>query len=124
VIVESRELIVVRGLRFASRCEAHELPVVGVVHVGYVPDGHLLDVEDLADAIEARATLPQRQEQLTAAVSDWLEEHVAPVGTAVVLEADHACYAGRDTNVVTTRFRGALQHEPTLRAEFLSSLRR
>jgi GTP cyclohydrolase I len=124
MIVESRELIVVRGLRFASRCQAHVLPVVGVVHVGYVPDGHVLEVEDLADAIEARASMPQRQEQLTTAVSDWIEENVAPVGTAVVLEAEHACHAGRDTNVVTARFRGVVQHDTTLRAEFLSRLRR
>jgi len=124
MIVESRELIVVRRLRFASRCQAHELPVVGVVHVGYVPDGHLLEVEELADAIEARVAVPQRQEQLTTAVSDWLAENIAPVGTAVVLEAEHACHAGRDTNVVTAQFRGVVQHDPTLRAEFFSRLRR
>jgi GTP cyclohydrolase I len=125
VIVEPRELIVVRGLRFTSRCEAHELPVIGVAHVGYVPDAILLDLDDLADAIERCSVGPQRQERLTAAVADWMAAALDPLGVAVVLEADHACYAGASTggraaNVVTARYRGLLRENAGMRAEFVA----
>jgi GTP cyclohydrolase I len=125
VIVETHELVVVRGMRFSSRCEAHELPYHGVVHVGYLPSARMLDGADLADAIEECATGSQRQERLTAAISDWLAATLEPLGSAVVLEAEHACHAeltagGRGGNVVTARFRGVLRSDAPLRAEFVA----
>ena len=123
------ELIVVRGVPFAARCEAHELPFFGVAHVGFIPRDRLLEVADLADAIEQRAEGPQRQERLTAAVSDWVAETLDPLGSAVVVEAEHACHAvgtagGRSADVVTARFRGVLQSNEPMRAEFVGRLRR
>lgn len=123
------ELVVERGVPFAARCETHELPFVGVAHVGYVPGAQMLDAPDLADAIERLAVRPQRQERLTVALSDWIEGTFAPPGFAVVLEADHACHAvrtagGRGANVVTACFRGVLRSDAPLRAEFLARLRR
>lgn len=126
---DAGELVVVRGLRFASRCESHELPFVGAAHVGYVCPASAFDAADLADAIERLARRPQRQERLTAAVSEWVAESFQPLGSAVVLEAEHACHAvrtagGRGANVITTRFRGTLRSDALLRAEFLARLRR
>ncbi len=123
------ELIVVQGVPFTALCEAHELPFLGVAHVGYVPRDRRLDAADLADALEQRAGVPQRQERLTAAVSDWVGETVDPLGSAVVVEAEHACHAvvtagGRRANVVTARFRGMLQSNAPLRSEFVGRLRR
>jgi len=127
--LEAAELIVVRGLQFAGRCESHELPFFGVAHLGYVPKRRRLDGDELAAELERRARVAQRQERLTNAVSDWMVDQYAPLGVALVLEAEHACHerrgaAGRETKVVTAQFRGVLRHDAPLRAEFLSRVRR
>jgi GTP cyclohydrolase I len=134
VIVEPREaptaeLIVVCGLQFASRCAAHGLPFFGVVHAGYVPATRRLDLADLAEEIERRARPAQRQERLTTAVSHWMMDALEPFGVALVVEAEHACHGrasadGRETRVVTACFRGVMQDDMPLRAEFLSRVRR
>jgi GTP cyclohydrolase IA len=118
------ELVVVRGVPFAGRCAAHELPFFGVAHVGYVPGVRALDAADLADALERLTRDPQRQERLTAALSDWIDVTLAPLGAGVILEAEHTCHAdrgpgGRGANVVTARFRGVLKSNALLRGEFI-----
>ena len=36
------ELIVLRDIRFESHCEHHMAPIIGRVHVGYLPDGKVV----------------------------------------------------------------------------------
>jgi GTP cyclohydrolase I len=118
------ELVVLWGVPFAARCAAHELPFFGVAHVGYMPGARTLDAADLADALERLTQAPQRQERLTAAVSEWIDAALDPRGLGVVLEAEHTCHAGRGAggrgaNVVTARLRGVLKTDAWLRAEFV-----
>ena len=118
------ELVVLRGVPFASKCAAHQLPFFGVAHVGYVPGARTLDAVDLADALERLTHDAQRQERLTAAVCEWIDSTLHPRGVGVVLEAEHSCdvgsgAGGRGANVVTARFRGVLQSDAWLRAEFV-----
>jgi GTP cyclohydrolase IA len=58
----------------------------------------------------------QMQERLTSQVADALVEHLDPRGVAVVVEAEHSCLRLRgarkeDARMVTTAFRGALEHD-------------
>jgi GTP cyclohydrolase I len=108
-----------------SVCEHHLLPVLGVAHVAYLPGERILGLSKLARVVELFARRPQVQERLTQQVADWLQEHVAPRGVGVVVEAEHLCMTMRGvaasrTTTVTSALHGQLRSDAASRAEFFS----
>src|SRR5215510_5146337 len=85
------ELVVARSIPVHSLCEHHLLPFVGVAHIGYLPDAHIVGLSKLARAVEHFARGLQIQERMTKQIADLLEEHLAPRGVGVVIEAEHLC---------------------------------
>jgi GTP cyclohydrolase I len=119
------EMVVARGIPFASLCEHHLLPFIGLAHVAYVPGDRILGLSKLARVVELFARRLQVQERLTTQVADWLQENVQPKGVGVVLEAEHMCMTIRGVRAggartVTSALHGALRNDPRTRAEFLS----
>jgi GTP cyclohydrolase IA len=120
------DVVVLKGIRFVSLCEHHLLPFTGVAHVAYLPSqGRVTGLSKLARTVDVFARRLQMQERLTSGVADALVEHLDPRGVAVVVEAEHSCLRVRgarkeDAEMVTTAFRGALEHDRGLRAEVLS----
>jgi GTP cyclohydrolase IA len=120
-----KELIIARSIPVQSVCEHHLLPFVGVAHVGYLPGERILGLSKLARVIDLFARRPQVQERLTQQVADWLQDHVAPRGLGVVVEAAHLCMTVRGvgasgTTTVTSALHGQLRHDAASRAEFFS----
>ena len=102
------ELIIARSIPVQSVCEHHLLPFVGVAHVGYLPGEGILGLSKLARVVELFARRTQVQERLTQQVADWLQDHVAPRGLGIVVEAEHLCMTVRGvgasgTSTVTLR---------------------
>src|SRR5947207_333545 len=91
------ELVLVRDIQFASLCEHHLLPFIGVAHVGYLPnaDGQVTGLSKLARAVEVAARRPGLQERMTGAVADAIDKALAPRGVIVVVEAEHLCMTVR-----------------------------
>ena len=119
------ELVLSRDIPFQSLCEHHLLPFHGVAHVGYIPDHHILGLSKLARVVELFACDLQVQERLTQQVADWLDDHVAPKGVGVVIEAEHLCMSRRGvrahgSRTVTSAVRGLLRNDARSRAEFLA----
>jgi GTP cyclohydrolase IA len=120
------DVVVLRGVRFVSLCEHHMLPFTGVAHVAYLPShGRVTGLSKLARVVDVFARRLQMQERLTADVASALVEHLDPRGVAVVVEAEHSCLRLRgaskeEARMVTTAFRGALEHDRALRSEVLS----
>jgi GTP cyclohydrolase IA len=120
------DVVVLRGIRFVSVCEHHLLPFTGVAHVAYLPShGRVTGLSKLARTVDVFARRLQMQERLTSQVADALVDHLDPRGVAVVVEAEHSCLRLRgarkeDASMVTTAFRGALEHDRGLRGEVLS----
>lgn len=120
------DLVMLRGIQFVSVCEHHLLPFTGVAHVAYLPSqGRVTGLSKLARTVDVFARRLQMQERLTGEIADALVEHLAPRGVAVVAEAEHSCLQLRgarkdDARMVTTAFRGAVEHDRELRAEVLS----
>jgi GTP cyclohydrolase I len=116
------DLVAVRGVAFSSLCEHHLLPVEGRATVAYLPDGEVVGLSKLSRLVQAFADRLQVQERMTRQIADALDEHVAPRGTAVVVEAEHACMSLRGVQtpaeMVTTAFRGALD-TPEMRRRVL-----
>ena len=97
---EARDLILIRDLPLASLCEHHLLPFVGKAHVGYVPNGKIAGVSELARVVEGYARRPQLQERLTAQVADAVYSVLDASGAIVVVEATHSCMTMRGAEAV------------------------
>ena len=119
------QLVVARDIPFASLCEHHLLPFVGVAHVAYLPGERILGLSKLARVVELHARRLQVQERLTTQVARWLQEQLSPKGVGVVLEAEHLCMTVRGvrvpgTKTVTSALHGGIRDDPRTRAEFLA----
>lgn len=122
------ELVVARDIPFQSLCEHHLLPFYGVAHVGYIPADRILGLSKLARVVEMFARDLQVQERLTKQVAGWLEEHLAPKGVGVVIEAEHMCMSRRGvraigSRTVTSAVHGLLRDDAATRQEFFALAR-
>jgi GTP cyclohydrolase I len=119
------ELVLARDIPVHSLCEHHLLPFSGIAHVGYLPGERILGLSKLARVVEMFARDLQVQERLTQQVADWLQEHLAPRGVGVVVEAEHLCMSVRGvratgSRTVTSALRGLVRDDGRTRAEFFS----
>jgi GTP cyclohydrolase I len=119
------EMIVLRDIRFASHCEHHLAPIIGRVHIGYLPDKKIVGISKLARVVEAYARRLQVQEKLNAQIANCIQNVLEPKGVAVVVEATHQCMTTRGVlkagvTLVTSNMLGAFRHDPMTRREFLT----
>jgi GTP cyclohydrolase I len=118
------ELVLVSDIPVHSLCEHHLLPFTGVAHVGYLPGERIVGLSKLARVVDLFARDLQVQERLTQQIADWLEEHLAPRGVGVVLEAEHLCMSLRGVQkpgarTVTSALHGLVREDSRTRQEFL-----
>ena len=121
------EIVLLRDIRFTSHCEHHMAPIIGRVHIGYLPDRRVVGISKLARLVEVYAKRLQIQERLTAEIADSLTAVLKPQGVAVVVEASHECMTTRgvrqsDVRMVTSRMLGVFRDNPATRHEFLSAV--
>jgi len=125
---EYSEMIVVKDIDFYSLCEHHVLPFFGRAHVAYIPRGKIVGLSKIARMVDIYARRLQVQERLTTQIADIIERHLAPLGVAVVTEAEHLCMRMRgiekqNSTVVTSAMRGAFQTNSKTREEFMTFIR-
>lgn len=118
------ELIVLRDIAFESHCEHHMAPIIGRVHVGYLPSNKVVGISKLARVVEGYARRFQVQEKLTAQIADTIAEVLKPRGVGVVVDAVHQCMTTRGVHkrgvsMITSRMTGAFRADARTRAEFL-----
>lgn len=123
------EVVALRDIRLESHCEHHMVPIVGKVHIGYLPDKRVVGISKLARVVDAYAHRLQIQEKLTAQIANTLQEVLQPRGVAVVIEAAHECMTTRgvhksDVTMVTSRMLGAFRDNGETRREFLTMIGR
>jgi GTP cyclohydrolase IA len=120
------EMVVLRGVRFESRCEHHLAPIVGRAWVAYVPNGRVVGISKLARVVEIYARRLQLQERRTAQIANVIEQVLKPRGVGVLVRATtHHCMTARsvhkpEADLVTSRMVGCLRDHSELRQEFLS----
>ena len=123
------EVVVLRDIRLESHCEHHMVPIIGKVHIGYLPDTRVVGISKLARLVDAYAHRLQIQEKLTAQIANTLQDVLQPRGVAVVIEAAHQCMTTRgvhksDVAMVTSRMLGAFRDNGETRREFLTMIGR
>ncbi|HTX23874.1 MAG TPA: GTP cyclohydrolase I FolE [Steroidobacteraceae bacterium] len=118
------ELVVLRDISFESHCEHHMAPIIGRVHVGYLPSNKVVGISKLARVVEGYARRFQVQEKLTAQIAGCIDEVLKPRGVGVVVDAVHQCMTTRGVHkrgvsMVTSRMVGLFRSDARTRAEFL-----
>jgi len=121
------EVVVLRDISFESHCEHHMAPIVGRVHIGYLPRNRVVGISKLARLVEAYAKRLQIQERFTAQIANCLNAVLKPHGVAVVVQATHGCMTTRGVHktaasLVTSRMLGVFRRQAQTRAEFLAAL--
>jgi GTP cyclohydrolase I len=121
------EMVVLRDIRFESYCEHHIAPIIGKVHIAYLPDRRVIGISKLARLVDVFAKRLQIQEKMTAQVANTLRDVLLPKGVAVVIEAQHQCMTTRGVHksgvsMVTSRMLGAFRDNAATRREFLAMI--
>jgi GTP cyclohydrolase IA len=119
------EIVVLKDIDFASHCEHHIAPILGKVHVAYLPSSRVVGISKLARLVETFGRRLQIQEKMTAQIANAINDVLKPQGVAVVIQAAHECMTTRGidkpgVSMVTSTMLGAFREDPSTRREFMS----
>ena len=119
------DAVIVRNIRVESHCEHHIVPIIGVAHVGYIPNNRVVGISKLARVIEIFGKRLQTQETMTAQIADTIQKVLEPKCVAVVVDASHQCMTTRgihktESSTITSRMLGAFRDNPETRSEFMN----
>lgn len=121
----NNEMVLVKDIEFYSMCEHHLLPIIGRVHVAYIPNGKVVGLSKIPRMVNIFARRLQIQEQLTEQIANALQEVIKPKGVGVVVEARHMCMEMRgvekiNSTTTTSALRGGFISDARTRKEFFS----
>lgn len=121
------EIVMLKDIRFESHCEHHLAPIIGKVHIAYLPNNRVVGISKLARLVEVYAKRLQIQEKMTAQVANTIDEVLQPKGVAVVIEGAHQCMTTRGVHksgvtMVTSRMLGVFRADATSRREVLAMI--
>ena len=72
------DAVIVRNIRVESHCEHHMVPILGVAHVGYIPNNRVVGISKLARVVDIYAKRLQTQETMTAQIANILDKVLQP----------------------------------------------
>ena len=118
------DAVIVRNIRVESHCEHHMVPILGVAHVGYIPNKRVVGISKLARIVDIFGKRLQTQETMTAQIADTIDRVLEPKGVAVVIDAGHQCMSTRgihktESSTITSRMLGIFREKPETREEFM-----
>ena len=118
------DAVIVRNIRVESHCEHHMVPILGVAHVGYIPNKRVVGISKLARIVDIYGKRLQTQETMTAQIADTIQRVLEPKGVAVVIDAGHQCMSTRgihktESSTITSRMLGSFRYNIETRSEFM-----
>lgn len=121
------EIVLLKDIRFESHCEHHMLPIIGKVHIAYLPYKRVVGISKLARVVEVYSKRLQIQEKMTGQIANAIKTILNPLGVAVVIDAVHQCMTTRGVHkpgvaMVTSKMLGAFRENSVTRREFLSMI--
>ncbi len=119
------EMVLIKDIEFYSTCEHHLLPIIGRVHVAYIPDGKVVGLSKIPRVVNVFSRRMQIQEQLTEQIADAIMQAIAPKGVGVVVQARHMCMEMRgvekiNSTTTSSALRGLFKRDEKTRSEFFS----
>jgi GTP cyclohydrolase I len=123
-----KDMILVKDIEMYSLCEHHLLPFYGRVHIGYIPNGKIVGLSKVPRLVELYSRRLQVQERMTRQIAECLQQHLDPIGVAVVVEANHLCMMMRgvekqNSRAITSCMLGSFQTDPKTRSEFMQLIK-
>jgi GTP cyclohydrolase I len=118
------QMLIEKDITLLSYCERHFVPIIGKVHLAYIPNGKVIGLSKLNRLVQYYSKRPQVQERLTNQIAEGLKETLNIDDVAVLIDAMHLCVASRgiqDTHssTVTVHYSGKFFKEE-IRNEFLA----
>lgn len=118
------EMVVLNNIEFESHCEHHIAPIIGKVHVGYIPFQRVVGISKIARVVDMYAKRLQIQEKFTSQIAKAIQNSLQPRGVAVVVEATHHCMSTRGVHkrgvkMKTSHMTGLFRTDSRTRREFL-----
>ncbi|WP_019567987.1 GTP cyclohydrolase I FolE [Thioalkalivibrio sp. ALMg13-2] len=125
---DNDEMVLLRDIELYSLCEHHLLPIIGKVHVAYLPDGKVIGLSKIARIVDMFAARLQIQESLTREIAEALMQVTGAKGVGVVVDAKHMCMTMRGvekqhSSMATSVMLGAFREDGRTRREFLNLIR-
>jgi GTP cyclohydrolase I len=120
------EMYMTGPITIRSACSHHFVPIIGRCWIGLIPGDRVIGLSKFNRIVDWIASRPQIQEELVVQIADFIEEQIAPVGLAVVVEATHMCMTWRgvkeplESKMTTNVMRGAFRDSPEARSEFMA----
>ena len=118
-------MVIQKNISVQSHCEHHMAPIIGIVHIAYIPNKKVVGLSKLARTVEVYSKRLQTQETMTAQIADTIDKVLQPKGVAVVIDANHQCMSTRgvhktESSTITSRMLGTFRSDNKAREEFIS----
>ena len=118
------DMVIEKNISLRSHCEHHMAPIVGFVHVAYIPSKKVVGLSKLARVVDAFSKRLQTQERLTMQIAKTIMDVLQPRGVAVTIDATHQCMTNRgikkeNTTTITNYFLGAFKDDLSFQNRYL-----
>lgn len=111
-----KKMLVERNITLHSTCEHHFVPILGKVHVAYIPNKYVIGLSKLNRIVKYYGKRPQVQERLTLQILEDLKATLQTDDVAVIVDAKHLCVSTRGveddaSDTVTAEYSGKFLSE-------------
>ena len=118
------DMVIEKNISFDSHCEHHMAPIIGVVHIAYIPNKKVVGLSKLARTVEVYSKRLQTQERLNMQIAKTLMEGLEAKGVAVTIDASHQCMTMRGikkekATTVTNYYLGTFKEDLSYQNRYL-----
>ncbi len=119
------DIVMLKNISLNSHCEHHMVPIIGKVHLAYIPNKRVVGISKLARVVDVFAKRLQTQETMTQQIAETIFNSLKPKGVAVYIEAFHQCMTTRgvskpDVSTVTTSLLGDFKNDEKMEKKFIN----
>ena len=119
------DIVMLKNITLNSHCEHHMVPIIGKVHLAYIPVDKVVGISKLARVVDIFGKRLQTQETMTKQIADTIQNSLKPKGVAVYIEAFHECMTTRgvakpDVSTITSSFLGDFKTNEKMEKRFLN----
>ena len=121
------DMVLEKNISFESHCEHHMAPIIGVIHIAYIPNKKVVGLSKLARTVEVYAKRLQTQERLNMQIAKTLMNGLEAKGVAVTIDASHQCMTMRGikkekATTLTNYFLGSFKDDLSLQNRYLKHI--
>ena len=121
------DMVIEKDISFESHCEHHMAPIIGFVHIAYIPRKKVVGLSKLARTVEIFSKRLQTQERLNMQIANTLMDGLDAKGVAVTIDASHQCMTMRGikketAETLTNYFLGSFKEDLSLQNRYLKHI--